>query len=166
MLAMDSDTSREPTTWSQENNATNEHKSVKSRNIDIMVEIFCAWSSKRSEPHRRIWTPFGQNVPYIYIYIYIYLLTLNSSGPSHRGMQSTTRMNDQKNGRCSWLCAPAYCPAPVWTTGGKPSTWFPPGGLVEQACFNKQGMIDMYEQLCDWFVMWPQIVSGLTSVFL
>ena len=22
--------------------------------------------------------------------------------------------------------------APVFTTGGKPSTWFPPGGLVEQ----------------------------------
>ena len=23
--------------------------------------------------------------------------------------------------------------APVFTTGGKPSTWFPPGGLVEQS---------------------------------
>ena len=23
------------------------------------------------------------------------------------------------------------CPAPVFRTGGKPSTWFPPGGLVE-----------------------------------
>ena len=49
----------------------------------------------------------------IYIYIYIYLLTLNSPGPSHRGMQSTTRRNDQNTRRCIWRCAPAYCPAPV-----------------------------------------------------
>ena len=29
--------------------------------------------------------------------------------------------------------------APVWRAGGKPSTWFPPGGLVEQS-YKKQRM--------------------------
>ena len=61
------------------------------------------------------------------------------------------------------VCAGLLPCAGIWTTGGKPPTWFPPGGLVEQACFNKQGMIDMYEQLCDWSVIWPRIVRGLTS---
>ena len=26
----------------------------------------------------------------------------------------------------------ASCANPIWQTGGEPSTWFPPGGLVEQ----------------------------------
>ena len=30
------------------------------------------------------------------------------------------------------------CPAPVFRTGGKPSTWFPPGGLVEHISDDRE----------------------------
>ena len=37
---------------------------------------------------------------------------------------------------------PAIAPAAVWKAGGKPSTWFPPGGLVEQSPDGKQNNKD------------------------
>ena len=37
-----------------------------------------------------------------------------------------------------WLNYPAIDTEPVCQTGGKPSTWFPPGGLVEQSTDKKQ----------------------------
>ena len=38
---------------------------------------------------------------------------------------------------------PNYAPIdtePVWKAGGKPSTWFPPGRLVEQSGVKEQGI--------------------------
>ena len=57
-----------------------------------------------------------------------------------RKLQTTNRIksinhaNTQKSGASIGVIGRQITTAPVFATGGKPSTWLPPGRLVEQAC--------------------------------
>ena len=60
-------------------------------------EILTSWSKYFAlDPRKDPSHTDGFGRPLVRMFLNMYIQTLNSSGPSHRGMQSTTRMNDQQ----------------------------------------------------------------------